>query len=145
MKPKAALIKGGIAVDDRGNLRFVNDFHFEGVKRFYQVENYRRGFIRAWHGHEREGKYVWVSCGSALVGVVPLGAERGDLSQVERFVLSDKSPCVLWIPEGHYNGFMTLDENTRVIFFSTASMEETNGDDIRLDYDAWDIWQENFR
>lgn len=145
MNSEIALIKGGIAVDDRGNVRFTNDFNFEGVKRFYQVENYRRGFIRAWHGHKREGKYVWVACGSALIGAVPLGTEKGDISQVKRFVLSDKSPGVLWIPSGHYNGFMSLEENTRIIFFSTATMEETKDDDIRLEYDAWNIWQDNFR
>ena len=37
---------------------FVNDFNFENVKRFYQVENHRQGFIRAWHGHKKEGKYI---------------------------------------------------------------------------------------
>ena len=142
---EVTLIKGGIAVDDRGNLRFANDFHFENVKRFYEVENYRRGFIRAWHGHEKEGKYVWVACGSALVGAVPLDAQKGDISKVKKFVLSDKAPGILWIPSGHYNGFMSLEENTRIIFFSTASMEETKGDDIRLEYDAWDIWKEDFR
>ena len=45
---------GGIAVDDRGQLRFVNDFNFANVKRFYQVENHRQGFIRAWHGHKKK-------------------------------------------------------------------------------------------
>ena len=139
------MIKGGIAVDDRGSLRFVNDFHFENVKRFYQVENHRRGFIRAWHGHEREGKYVWVAAGSALVGVIPLSAQPGDMSQAQKFILSDKSPAILWIPAGNYNGFMNLEENTRVIFFSTSSMEETLGDDIRKPFDMWDIWQEDFR
>lgn len=145
MNSEITLIKGGIAVDDRGNLRFSNDFNFEGVKRFYQVENYRRGFIRAWHGHKREGKYVWAASGSALVGAVPLGTEKGDNSKVKKFVLSDKAPSVLWIPAGHYNGFMSLEEETRVIFFSTATIEETKGDDIRLEYDAWNIWQEDFR
>ncbi len=145
MEREVTLIKGGIAVDDRGSLRFVNDFHFEGVKRFYQVENYRRGFVRAWHGHEKEGKYVWVPSGSALVGAVSLKAEKGDLSAVKKFVLSDKSPSILWIPAGYYNGFMSLEENTKIIFFSTASIEETKGDDIRLEYDVWDIWKEYFR
>lgn len=145
MKQEITLIKGGIAVDDRGNLRFANDFTFEGVKRFYQVENYRRGFIRAWHGHEQEGKYVWVACGSALVGAVPLSAKQGDIAQVKKFVLSDKAPNILWIPGNHYNGFMSLEENTRILFFSTSSMEESKGDDIRLPYDAWNIWKEDFR
>lgn len=145
MSNEPVLIKGGIAVDDRGSLRFVNDFHFEGVKRFYQVENHRRGYIRAWHGHQYEGKYVWVASGSALVGVVPLDAMEGDLSNAKKFVLSDKSPSILWIPGGNYNGFMSLEENTKIIFFSTASMEETKGDDIRKAYDAWDMWQDDYR
>lgn len=145
MENDVTLIKGGIAVDDRGNLRFCNDFHFEGVKRFYEVENYRRGFIRAWHGHKKEGKYVWVASGSALVGAVPLDTEKGDLTNVKKFVLSDKSPAILWIPEKHYNGFMSLEENTKIIFFSTASITESSGDDIRLAYDYWNIWNEEFR
>ena len=31
---KPTLIEGGLAVDDRGEVRFVNEFNFEGVKRF---------------------------------------------------------------------------------------------------------------
>jgi len=64
------VLNGGLAVDDRGSVSFVNDFTFEGVKRFYQVENHRKGFIRAWHGHQKEGKFVYVTNGSALIGVV---------------------------------------------------------------------------
>ena len=69
------LMLGGIAVDDRGSVRFVNDFNFENVKRFYQVENHRQGFIRAWHGHKKEGKYVYVATGTALIGVVNMETE----------------------------------------------------------------------
>jgi len=29
------LYEGGLGVDDRGEVGYVNDFHFEGVKRFY--------------------------------------------------------------------------------------------------------------
>ena len=60
------IISGGLAVDDRGVVSFINDFNFSNVKRFYQVENHRQGFIRAWHGHKKEGKYVYVCQGSAL-------------------------------------------------------------------------------
>ncbi|MBB6732238.1 dTDP-4-dehydrorhamnose 3,5-epimerase family protein [Cohnella sp. CBP 2801] len=139
------LIRGGLAVDDRGSLRFVNDFSFAEVKRFYQVENHRQGFIRAWHGHEREGKYVYAVSGSALIGAVPLAAAIGDLAAVKKVVLSEQSPAVLWIPPGYYNGFMSLTVNTKLMFFSTSTLEESRGDDIRKDYDTWNIWQEDFR
>ena len=134
------LIQGGLAVDDRGSVRFVNDFKFEGVKRFYQVENHRSGFIRAWHGHKKEGKYVYVVSGSALIGVINM-----DTEEVSKFVLSDKTPKILWIPPGNYNGFKTLEENTKIIFFSTTTLEESLNDDIRQDFDRWNIWDEYFR
>jgi len=145
LENSAKIIKGGIAVDDRGCLRFVNDFDFNNVKRFYQVENHRAGYIRAWHGHEKEGKYVWVASGSALVGIVPLDGKPGDTGVALKYVLSDKSPSILWIPPGYYNGFMNLETNTKIIFFSTTTLDESKGDDIRQPYDMWDIWQDDFR
>ena len=134
------VLNGGIAVDDRGSVRFVNDFNFDGVKRFYQVENHRRGFIRAWHGHKKEGKYVYVTSGSVLLGVVNMETE-----EVSKFVLTDKSPKILWIPPGYYNGFKSLEENTKIIFFSTSTLEESLGDDIREEHNKWNIWEEEYR
>ena len=134
------VLNGGLAVDDRGSVRFVNDFNFEGVKRFYQVENHRSGFIRAWHGHKKEGKYVYVVSGSALIGVVNMQTE-----EISKFVLSDKSPKILWIPAGNYNGFKSLEENTKILFFSTSTLEESLGDDIREEHNKWNIWEENYR
>jgi dTDP-4-dehydrorhamnose 3,5-epimerase len=137
---EAKVIGGGVVVDDRGSVSFVNEFDFDGVKRFYQVENHRRDFIRAWHGHKYEGKYVYVSQGSALVGVVNLETQK-----IEKFVLSSKTPKVLWIPPGHANGFKNLEENTKIIFYSTSTLEESMDDDIRFEYDKWNIWDEEYR
>ena len=136
----AKIINGGIAVDDRGTVRFVNDFDFKNVKRFYHVSNHRRDFIRAWHGHKKEGKYVYVSSGSALVGIVNM-----ETKEILKFVLSSKSPKVLWIPPGNYNGFKSLEENTSILFFSTTTLHESLGDDIRKDFDEWNIWDEDYR
>jgi len=134
------IILGGIAVDDRGSVSFVNDFNFSDIKRFYMVENHRVGFIRAWHGHEKEGKYVFVAKGAALIGAVEMNS-----SDPKKFILSDKSPRILFIPPGYANGFKTLEEGTRIIFYSTSTLEESLGDDIRFSFDHWDIWKEDFR
>ena len=103
MSNNSYLIQGGVAVDDRGSVRFVNDFNFNDVKRFYQVQNHKQGFIRAWHGHRHEGKYVYVVSGSALIGTANM-----DTQVVDKYVLSSQSPKVLFIPAGHANGFKTL-------------------------------------
>jgi dTDP-4-dehydrorhamnose 3,5-epimerase len=136
------LMIGAVAADDRGTVKFVNEFDFKNVKRFYQVENHRRGFIRAWHAHRAEGKYVYVPYGAALIGVVEFENPRATPSQ---YILCAELPRVLWIPPGYANGAMTLRERTIIQYFSTATMEETKGDDIRFEYNKWDIWQEDYR
>ena len=135
------VLNGGVFVDDRGPLKFVNDFNFEGVKRFYQVENHERGYIRAWHGHKKEGKYVYVARGSAWIGVVDMENEVN----AERYILSDKSPKVLFIPPGKYNGFQTLEEGTIIQYFSTSTIDESRGDDIRQPYDTFPIFEKDYR
>ena len=135
------ILNGGISVDDRGSVRFVNDFNFSDVKRFYQVENHDINYIRAWHGHKKEGKYVYVPSGSALIGIVDLETEE----IVQKIVLSAKQPKVLFIPPNCANGFMNLENNTNILFFSTSTLEESLNDDIRYQYNKWDIWQKDYR
>jgi dTDP-4-dehydrorhamnose 3,5-epimerase len=140
MSDSLGIIPGGVAVDDRGSVRFVNDFNFQNVKRFYQVQNHKRDFIRAWHGHHHEAKYVYIASGSALVG-----AANMETNEVNKFVLSSQSPKVLYIPAGYANGFKTLEENTIILFFSTSDINASLNDDIRFPYDKWNIWEEDYR
>ena len=137
-----ALLRGGLAVDDRGDVGFVNDFDFAGVRRFYTVCNHRRGFIRAWHGHRREGKYVFAAAGSALVCAVRVDdwTSPSREATVHRYVLSDRSPAVLAIPPGHANGFMSLSDDAKLVFFSTATLAESMEDDVRYHARYWDPW-----
>lgn len=139
---QARLIDGGLAVDDRGQLSFVNGFDFAGVKRFYMVSNHTAGFVRAWHAHKKEAKYVMAVSGAALIGAVTIDDWKTPArdAEVQRFVLSEKKPAILYIPAGYANGFMSLTEDAKLIFFSTSSLEESKGDDFRYDSRYWDIW-----
>jgi len=142
MQDTPTIFTGDKFVDDRGILSFVNSFCFNNVKRFYQVENHNKNFIRAWHGHLKEGKYVYVCNGSALVGAVNI---KNDENTISKFVLSSDKPSILWIPPGYANGFMNLTETTIIQFFSTATIEESKDDDIRFDFDKWNIWNIEYR
>lgn len=137
------LIEGGIAVDDRGEVGFVNGFNFDNVKRFYWVSNHKSGFIRAWHAHKREAKYITVVRGAALIGAVKIDNWKSPSkgSKVYRYVFSDRKPSVLYVPAGFANGFMSLTEDTKLLFFSTSDIEESKGDDFRFDARYWDPWQ----
>lgn len=141
MEPE--LLRGGLAVDDRGEVGFVNDFSFEDVKRFYTVSNHRAGYVRAWHGHRREAKFVLAVSGAALVCCVAIDDWENPSRELEakRFVLSERSPAVLRVPAGYVNGFMTLTADAKLMFFSTSTLEESLGDDVRFPARYWDPWQ----
>lgn len=130
------LLEGGLAIDDRGTLMFMNVFDIPNIKRFYVVKNHSKGFVRAWHGHKKEEKYVFVVTGSAIIGIVPMVGDEG----AQRFVLSADKPQVLHIPSGYYNGFKTLTDDTKVVFFSTTTLEEAKDDDYRLPADKFDLF-----
>ena len=138
----AEILRGGVAVDDRGEVGFVNEFTFDGVKRFYTVANHCRGFVRAWHGHKAESKYVLAVSGAALVCCVEVDdweSPSRDL-EVQRFVISERSPSVVHVPAGYVNGFMTLTPDAKLMFFSTSTLEESLGDDIRFPARYWNPW-----
>lgn len=136
------LIQGGISRDNRGEVYFVNGFNFADVKRFYVVDNGKKGAIRAWHGHKNEAKYIFVVSGDALVGTVSIKNwnKPSKESKVYSFLLSARKPEILYVPPGYANGFKSLTDDAKLIFFSTSTLDESKKDDFRFDERYWDIW-----
>jgi len=140
---KVEFLAGGLATDDRGSVKFINDFGLGDFVRFYVVTNHKLGFVRAWHGHKHEAKAVVVLQGSAVVAAVKIDDwdnPSPDL-KVERTVLSANKPGALYIPAGYANGFMNLTEDAILVFFSTSTVEQSVGDDIRFDARFWNAWE----
>lgn len=137
------VIEGGSAVDDRGILEFINDFDMSDVKRFYSVQNHDQGFVRAWHGHKYEKKYVCCIVGAAVVATVKIDSWVNPAKNlpIDKFVISSKRPSVLFVPGGYVHGYRTLTLDTKLLFFSTASLAESTDDDYRYDAYYWDAWK----
>lgn len=136
------MIMGGLSVDDRGQLAYVNDFELTKYKRFYLVSNHRSEFVRAWHGHKLEAKGVTVVQGAAIVAAVQVDdwvSPAVDLP-MHRHIMSAKKPAILEIPAGYANGFMTLAPDTILCFFSTSTLDESAGDDYRFPAATWNPW-----
>ena len=135
------------AVDDRGYLRFCNSFDLTKYVRFYDVINYQSNFIRAWHAHKKESKAAIVREGSAMLCLVKLDNWKKPSKKLEikKFFLSQKKPKVLEIPPGYANGFMSLEPNTKITFYSDKSTKDSLGDDYRFNYDFWNPWKINYR
>lgn len=141
------IINGGNFVDDRGELLFFNDLDLDIWKRFYVVSNHRKGFIRAWHGHQNESKLIIPTRGVTLVCAVPLDdlhEPSKDVSPIKH-VLSSNTPKGFLIPKGYANGFKTLTHDSQLLIFSDSTLEESKKDDYRFSWDYWNCWEEDYR
>jgi dTDP-4-dehydrorhamnose 3,5-epimerase len=106
------------------------------------VSNHSSGFVRAWHAHRREAKYVTAVSGAAIFGAVEVDDWQNPSRSLtpRRFVLSANRPQVIYVPAGYANGFMSLTPDLKLVFYSTSTLEESQGDDVRFDARHWDIW-----
>ena len=141
-KKKVILIKADISIDSRGELLFCNNFNMSKIKRFYQVSNFNNPFIRAWHGHKFEDKYILVSKGAALLAAVKIDNWKHPSKNlpIKTFVLNGKKPKLLFIPGGYAHGYKTLLRNTKLIIFSTSTLFQSKKDDYRFDAYYWNPW-----
>jgi len=135
------------AVDDRGYLHFCNSFDLTKYVRFYDVVNFQSNFIRAWHGHKIESKAAIVREGSVMICLVEVDNwdKPSKELEIKKIFLSQKNPKVLEIPAGYAHGFMSLEPNTKITFYSDKTTKDSLEDDYRFDYNFWNPWNIKFR
>ncbi len=135
------VIEGGLHVDGRGTVTFVNDFDFEGVDRFYTIRAHRAHEPRGWRGHRIEHKWFTVVQGSVLLAVVAPDhwtLPSGNLP-VSSFVLSNARPAVLSVPPGHATAITGLTEDAILVVFSSGSIQDAKEDDHLFPVDTWPV------
>ena len=102
--------------------------------------------IRAFHGHLKESKAVFVISGSLLLCIAKLtNAENPSRKiKVKKIILKSDNPQICLIPPGFANGIMSLEKKTRVIFFSNKNLKESQIDDYRYPINYWgeEVWNE---
>ena len=134
-------------VDDRGVLTYFNGIDLSIWKRFYLVKNHRQGYVRAWHGHQKEAKLIIPIAGSSLIGTVQITdwEKPSRDSKVITFVASADQPNPIFIPEGYANGFKTLTDDGTLLILSSSTLAQSAKDDFRYPWDYWNCWEEDFR
>jgi dTDP-4-dehydrorhamnose 3,5-epimerase len=127
------IINGDSFTDSRGTLQFVNDFHFEGIKRFYTITHPDTSTIRAWQGHKIETKHFFVTKGKFLICWVEIDNwdNPGKDLKINRQILDANIPQILILPGGNANGFKALEADSQLIVFSDLTLVEAKNDDYR--------------
>lgn len=137
MKPK--IIQGGNFSDHRGNISYVNDFSFEDIERFYIISNSKENPIRAWQGHKLDTKNFYCISGSFNIHFVKIDNWENpskDLT-IESVFVSESDSKIIHIPAGYANAVESLEENSRLISFSTLPLGNVKEDDVRYPLDYW--------
>ena len=133
------IVRGNTHIDPRGKVRFVNDFDFENIKRFYVITHPDIDFIRAWQGHEKETKYFFVAKGAFSVNWIKVDdwVQPSEKHEIESRTITDKKSEILIIPPGHVNGFKALESDSTLIVFSDKTLQESKEDDFRYPLGYW--------
>ena len=114
---------------------------------YFSYENHKLNFIRAWHGHKKEQKYILILSGSIKVSLVKINnwKKPNKKLQIKNYYLNEKCPQMLYIPGGYAHGTQNLKKNTSFIVFSNFSINQSLKDDFRYPYDYWGDWKTNYR
>lgn len=136
------LIKGGTYVDVRGSLRYINDFKFTDVKRFYLISHNDISIVRAWQAHKTEHKYFYVVKGAFLLAAVAIDDWQSPSKTLSPsfYTLSDQESLMLSIPGGYANGLKALLPDSTIMVFSSHTVEESSLDRWSFDKDLWVDW-----
>jgi dTDP-4-dehydrorhamnose 3,5-epimerase-like enzyme len=143
MSDKPKIIKGGIFTDNRGSLRFVNDFHFNDVKRFYLIKHPTTESIRAWQGHQFEKKYFYPISGSFVLAWVKIDDfENPSVNLIPEYhILSASSSEIISIPKGYANGLKALEPDSEIMIFSDMNLDDSKNENIRFPAEWWMDWK----
>ena len=101
MSEKPTILKGATFTDHRGSMRFVNDFRFGDVKRFYFIKHPDTSVVRAWQGHQFEKKYFYPISGTFVVAWVKIDDFNNPSDNLipEYHILSAKNSEIISIPK----------------------------------------------
>jgi dTDP-4-dehydrorhamnose 3,5-epimerase len=135
------IIEGGFHKDERGTIKFINNFDFKDVRRMYMIAPADTLTIRAWQGHKKENKYFMVTHGSFTIGLVKIDNWETPSKTLmpTYYALSADNPCVLCVPGGYANGLKANSLNAQLMVFSSSSLEDAKDDEFRFDSDYWEF------
>ncbi|WP_294958193.1 WxcM-like domain-containing protein [uncultured Flavobacterium sp.] len=139
MEPK--IIQGGKFSDQRGSISYVNDFNFTDIERFYIISNSKENPVRAWQGHKLDAKNFYCLSGAFNIYFIKIDNWENpskDLT-IETVYVSESDSKIVHIPAGYANAIESLEENSKLISFSTLPLSNVSDDDVRYPSDYWRI------
>lgn len=140
---KIKIVDGGISIDDRGKIAYVNDLNITEAKRFYIIHHHDIKTIRAWQAHQYEKKWFYCLKGSFTAAFVKIDNWENPSPNLtpEVFNLSEDESKVICIPEGYANGIKANEPNSILMVLSDKTLSDAINDNWRYDKNMWMNWE----
>ncbi|WP_367329746.1 hypothetical protein [Sphingobacterium multivorum] len=125
-------IQGGIAQDERGSIRFVNEFDMSLVKRFYIIRNADTELVRGWRGHKIEQRWFYVLSGEFSLDLVKIDnwAKPDQSLPVHNIILKACEMKVLNVPNGYATAFRALEQDSELLVYADYPLSHAVEDDF---------------
>lgn len=130
-------IKGGIAQDQRGQIRFVNDFDMSQVRRFYIIKNADTELVRGWRAHRIEQRWFYVLSGAFEVDLLKIDnwEQASPDLPIQKHILHSEDKQVLHVPAGYCTAFKALEAGSELLVFADYDIAHATNDDYTWDLD----------
>jgi dTDP-4-dehydrorhamnose 3,5-epimerase len=109
-------------IDSTINATFVQDNHSKSKKHIV------RGLHYQWD--EPMGKLARVIKGRGIDIIVDIRKDSPTYGQYDKVELSEDNFNIVWVPPGFAHGFLSLDDDTHLIYKTTAYYNQTADDSI---------------
>lgn len=125
------IINGGVAKDQRGEIRFVNEFDMSLVKRFYIIKNSDVNLIRGWRAHRIEQRWFYCLSGAFTVNLVKIDDWSIPDRQlpIVKQVFNASDMKLLHVPPGYGTAFRALEPDSELLVFADHFIEHSSSDD----------------
>ncbi|GEN72329.1 MULTISPECIES: WxcM-like domain-containing protein [Chryseobacterium] len=134
------LNKGNKFEDERGIIRFNNDFDASAVKRIYMIENSQIDFVRGWQGHAIEQR--WFSCikGSFRIAVIQVDDfDHPSLDLIaEYYDLREDTLDFLYIKAGCITAIKAAEKDSKLLVLADYGLGEIK-DEYRFPLNYFNI------
>lgn len=126
MKP--SLIQGNCHQDERGSLKYNNDFNALEIKRIYTIENVDIQIKRGWQGHKVEQRWFSVVSGKFSIQLIKVDNWENPDSKLKPFIfeLTSDTFDVLHVPSGYISCIQSEEENAKLLVMADFSLGEIN-------------------
>lgn len=129
------LIQGGIAKDQRGQIRFVNNFDMKDVKRFYIIKNSDLDLVRGWKAHKIEKRWFYLLSGSFKISLVKIDnwMEPSRNLEIKQVILNSDENRMIYVPAGFGTALKAIEPESEILVFADHYLDHALLDDYTYD------------